>query len=217
MPPATATFRLSISPGMGMETGLHKRSAVSDNPFPSLPSTKQTPFFPASCTATSAPTAPDAYGSAQYRTIPLDDVNSPSSSQERRAMGSRNTPPRAARSALSLNGSHVPGSSATASHPSASAVRVRVPKFPGSWMPSRARIRVAVNATLPHAPIPSIGGVASSATTSTVSVFSSPEAFLKTCAGARTTRSARIPFGSPAASSPRNTTFASGTPPAPVA
>ena len=40
---------------------------------------------------------------------------------------------------LSLYGSHVPGSSATASHPSASAVRTSVPRFPGSWIPSSAR------------------------------------------------------------------------------
>jgi len=105
MPPAMPTFRLSISPGMGMATGRHVRSAVSDRPCPSLPSTRHTPA--ALETATSAPTASGAVGSAQYRTRPRDVVNVSSSSHVSRARGRRNTPPRAARSACERNGAEV--------------------------------------------------------------------------------------------------------------
>ena len=91
-------------------------------------------------------------------------------------------------------------------------MRVNVPRFPGSWMPSSARTRVAVDATPPRASMPSSGGVASSATTSTRSTDCSPAAFLSTCSGARTIRRARIPRGV-SASSPRKTTRASSTPP----
>lgn len=79
-------------------------------------------------------------------------------------------------------------------------------------MPSSARTRVAVDATPPRASMPSSGGVASSATTSTRSTDCSPAAFLSTCSGARTIRRARIPRGV-SASSPRKTTRASSTPP----
>ena len=106
MPPATPTFRLSISPGMGMATGRHARSAVSDRPCPSLPSTKHTPSRSAE-TAASAPTASDAVGSAQYRTRPREVVRVSSSSHESRARGRRNTPPRAARSACEFSGKSV--------------------------------------------------------------------------------------------------------------
>jgi len=105
MPPAMPTFRLSISPGMGMATGRHVRSAVSDRPCPSLPSTRHTPA--ALETATSASTASGAVGSAQYRTRPRDVVNVTSSSHVSRARGRRNTPPRAARSACERNGASV--------------------------------------------------------------------------------------------------------------
>ena len=62
--------------------------------------------------------------------------------------------------------------------------------------------------------MPSSGGVASSATTSTRSTDCSPAAFLSTCSGARTIRRARAHTANGvSASSPRKTTRASSTPP----
>jgi hypothetical protein len=126
-----------------------------------------------------------------------------------------------AKRTLSLNGSHVPGSSATASHPSASDVRTSVPKLPGSWIPSRAKTlligfvfgsKLAVSA-----PAPTIDGIASDATKSTPSADRSPDAFFTTCSGARITTLARTPLGSSSTSSRANITSASGSwsPPAP--
>lgn len=43
IPPAMPTLRLSISPGMGIETGWQLSSAACESPWPSLPSTKHKP------------------------------------------------------------------------------------------------------------------------------------------------------------------------------
>mmetsp|Transcript_5181 Transcript_5181/g.23319 ORF Transcript_5181/g.23319 Transcript_5181/m.23319 type:complete len:207 (+) Transcript_5181:905-1525(+) len=184
---------------------------MSDRPWPSLPSTRQRPLDPVA--AASAGVAP-ALGSAQNLRSSSRRATSSSSSQVKRAIGILNTPPLAALSALSLYGSHVPGSSATASHPSASAVRTSVPRFPGSWIPSSARSLVIRPASV-NAPTPTTGGMESSATASTLSTDWSPAAFLRTCSGARTILRAVTPGGT-SASSARKSVRALPTPSTPA-
>mmetsp|Transcript_321 Transcript_321/g.1260 ORF Transcript_321/g.1260 Transcript_321/m.1260 type:complete len:218 (-) Transcript_321:311-964(-) len=186
---------------MGIATGSHVRSATSDRPWPSLPRTRQRPFDPVA--AVSAAVA-SAVGSAQNLRSPSRRVTSSSSSHVKRAIGILKTPPRAALSALSLYGSHVPGSSATASHPSASAVRTSVPRFPGSWIPSSASSLV-IRPAPSSAATPATGGMDSSATASTLSTDWSPAAFLMTCSGARTILLAVTPAGTHASSARKST------------
>ena len=118
-----------------------------------------------------------------------------SSNESKATKSTRNVAPRAARIALSLNGSHVPGSKATVSQPNATAVRVSVPKFPGSCTPSTASTRTT---SLCFAPSTNsrafmITGDANSPTASNPSALFTPAHFFSTLAGARITLFARIP------------------------